>query len=343
MVTTKSKVSSRDTMGDAMSSMRYLPGEAFIANTDRAWFDFLSGRSRDVRLDEVNFWQPMATKPMRAMRVGEPIFFRLKKPDYAIAGYGFFAHFQVLDLNVAWQAFGEKNGNPDRAGFLTRIGRFRRVDLLRPGVRPAPIGCTVLRDAVFWPASRWIPWGVAQGWQANIVQGKTERDPDRVALLMAAMREDHAQPPPDLVAPKFELAQLDQRQWAMRGQIAREGQGTFRLRLLKAYGQCAITGEHTPVVLDAAHIQPYFGPQSNHPQNGLILTKVFHALFDAGYVTITPDMKVRISDRLRTEWHNGHRYYPFHDRPLVSLPSDENLRPSREALAWHQEHRFDAA
>ena len=54
----------------------------------------------------------------------------------------------------------------------------------------------------------------------------------------------------------------------------REGQGAFRVRLLRAYeGRCAITGEHTEPVLDAAHIQPYLGPGSNHIQNGLLLTK----------------------------------------------------------------------
>lgn len=326
-----------------MTSTRYLPGEAFIANTDRAWFDFLAARSANVRLDEVNFWQPKATTPMRAMHIGEPIFFRLKKPDYVIAGYGFFAHFQVLDLDVAWETFGEKNGDPDRARFLTRIGRYRGVDLVGSRERPAPIGCTVLRDAVFWPSTRWIPWGAAEGWQPNIVQGKTERVPERVAALMAAIRADHLAPPPDLVASNFVLADIDGRQWAMQAHAVREGQGTFRLRLLQAYGRCAITGEHTPVVLDAAHIQPYLGPQSNHLQNGLLLTKEFHALFDAGYVTITPELRVRISDRLRTEFQNGHRYYPFHDRPLVAVPAEEVLRPSRDALAWHERNRFLAA
>ena len=37
---------------------------------------------------------------------------------------------------------------------------------------------------------------------------------------------------------------------------------------------------------ESAHIQPYLGPRSNHVQNGVLLTKELHALFDAGYVTI---------------------------------------------------------
>ena len=48
---------------------------------------------------------------MKDMLAGEPIFLRLKKPDYALAGYGFFAHFEVLDLHMAWSTFGWKMAN----------------------------------------------------------------------------------------------------------------------------------------------------------------------------------------------------------------------------------------
>jgi len=323
--------------------MRYLPQEAFVALTDKAWFDFLFNRSEQGRVDEVNFWQPRATTPMRKMAPGELIFFRLKKPHYAIAGYGFYADFQVLDLDLAWQTFGEKNGDPTRERFFERIGRYRGIDLLKPNSRRDPIGCTILRDVTMWPPSRWLPWGNEVGWPPNVVQGRTERDPANVALLMSAIRADQIQPPPELVLDNFQLLSGDERSWTYRGQAVREGQGTFRLRLLKAYGRCAITGEHTPIVLDGAHIQPYLGPRSNHPQNGVLLTKEFHALFDAGYVSITPDFRVRVSERLRIDWHNGHRYYPFDNKPLAVLPADQALRPSREALEWHGQHRFLAA
>lgn len=48
--------------------MRYLPQEVFVANTDRAWFDFLSVRAVGGRLDEVNFWLPKGTSPMPEMQ-----------------------------------------------------------------------------------------------------------------------------------------------------------------------------------------------------------------------------------------------------------------------------------
>ena len=87
-------------------------------------------------------------------------------------------------------------------------------------------------------------------------------------------------------------------------------------------------------MLDAAHIQPYLGPASNHIQNGLLLTKEFHALFDAGYVTVTTDYEVRVSPRLKSDWDNGVRYDPFDGQQLVVKPAGGG-GPSQEALAWH--------
>jgi len=314
--------------------------EPFVALTDQSWFAFLESIATDGRVDEVNFWLPKATSPMRKMEGGEPVFFRLKQPHYAIAGYGFYAHFQVLDLDLAWQTFGPRNGDPTRDRFFERIGRYRGVNLLRPDVPRAPIGCTVLRDAVFWPRERWIPWGGERGWKPNIVQGRTEREPANVAVLRAALQHDEAQVPVDLVSEPFQLVSDDARRRRLGLVTAREGQGTFRLRLLEAYGRCAITGEHTPIVLDGAHIQQYLGPASNHPQNGLLLTKEFHALYDAGYVTVTPDLEVRVSERLRRDFRNGHRYYPFDRKPLVAVPRHAAQRPSPVALQWHMQHRF---
>lgn len=69
---------------------------------------------------------------MKRQDAGEPILFRLKKPDYAIAGFGFFVHFEVLDLETAWATFGWKNGDPDKLRFFERIGGYRGVDLLDP-------------------------------------------------------------------------------------------------------------------------------------------------------------------------------------------------------------------
>ena len=95
--------------------------------------------------------------------------------------------------------------------------------------------------------------------------------------------------------------------------------------------------------LDAAHIQRYLGPRSNHVHNGLLLTKKFHTLFDLGYVTVTPDYVVRISPSLSGDWHNGKRYYPYDCKRLVAMPETASLRPSTAALELHNETVFRRA
>lgn len=101
-----------------------------------------------------------------------------------------------------------------------------------------------------------------------------------------------------------------------------------------------MTGERSMPVLEAAHIQPYLGPVSNHIQNGLTLRADLHRLFDAGYVTVTPDYRFKVSDRLYDEYANGRVYYALCDQPPLALLSDRSKRPSRGALEWHGTHRY---
>ncbi len=327
---------------------RGYPGDVqpFIALTDGDWYRFLRQRAGpDGRLDEVNFWSPRTDRPLARLSPGEPVFLRLKSPLCAIAGYGFFAHFTVVRVGEAWRLFGEKNGDPDEASFLTRIGRYRKRPLTGAQGRLESLACTILRDVRFWPQQRWIPWDAAEGWARHIVRGKRETDPARASRLLAEIRFDHGEGESLVLPPEFSEAfqplEIDERRWRETMRVAREGQGAFRLRLLDAYGRrCAITGEHTEVVLDAAHVQPYLGPASNHVQNGLVMTKEFHALFDEGYVTVTPEHEVLVSTRLRKDYSNGHRYYPYDGRRLSALPERVEERPSPEALEWHRRHVF---
>jgi putative restriction endonuclease len=326
-----------------MSAAMFTHG--YIANSDPTGWRFFRERAPDGFVDEVNWWSPRATRALtRALVPGTPVFFRLTRPHGAIAGYGFFADFMPLRLDIAWDAFGWRNGARDLEHLLERVGNLRDESLVGRVTAALPeVGCHLLRDAHYWPESRWIRWGDAEGFSRNTVQGLTERDPARLALLAAAVAADGQHVPDDLGA-RFEPLDVDERKSRLVEAHARVGQGTFRMRLLNAYGrQCAITGEHTEPVLDAAHIQPYLGPRSNHPQNGLVLTKEFHALFDRGYVAVEPrddEYIVRVSPRLRSDWNNGRRYYAFADKPLAVVPKERALRPSKEALALHLEHRF---
>lgn len=321
---------------------------AYVAHTHAGWFDTLSRVATPrgphaLHLDEVNFWSPKSLKPVRPFQPADPIFFRLGAPSRKIVGYGFFAAFSTPDVFLAWALFGVKNGAETLSDLGMLIGRTTRDELAKP------LASMVLRDAVIWPESRWIPWGPERGYADTGVQrGRTERDPANLELLAAAVASDGIAAPSEFSA-DFDLVAEDARKVARRTQVEREGQGAFRLRLLDAYGrQCAITGEHTEPVLAAAHIQPYLGPRSNHIQNGLLLTQEFHTLFDKGLVAIEPpvgsagDYRLRVSGLLQERWNNGRRYRDYDGVPL-RVPANPGLRPSRAALDWHLGEVYEKA
>ena len=73
--------------------------------------------------------------------------------------------------------------------------------------------------------------------------------------------------------------------------------------------RCAVTGERTLPVLQAAHIKPYAESGPNRVSNGLLLRSDLHILFDRGYVTINRDYRLEVSPRIREEFENGRQYY----------------------------------
>ena len=84
-------------------------------------------------------------------------------------------------------------------------------------------------------------------------------------------------------AAPFDPASLrDERRLALAHKVLRPGQAIFRAKLMQAYGgRCAITGCNVPAALEAAHIIPFCGPESDRVSNGLLLRLDLHALFDA--------------------------------------------------------------
>ena len=124
--------------------------------------------------------------------------------------------------------------------------------------------------------------------------------------------------------------------------------GDYRLlmpadeRIYAYQRRCAVTGEKTLPVLEAAHIKPYAAQGPHRVSNGLLLRSDLHKLFDLGYVTVTPELRLEVSGRLKEEWSNGREYYAHHGQPLNFLPVDSANLPGRDFLAWHNENRFKA-
>jgi putative restriction endonuclease len=60
---------------------------------------------------------------------------------------------------------------------------------------------------------------------------------------------------------------------------------------------------------------------------------------DAGYVTVTPDLRFEVSRRIKEEFDNGRHYYELHGKPIFA-PKDILRRPDPEVLRWHNEHAY---
>jgi len=71
----------------------------------------------------------------------------------------------------------------------------------------------------------------------------------------------------------------------------------------------------------------------------LLLRRDIHSIFDAGYVTFDDDLRMVVSDRVRTEFNNGNEYRRLHGERL-RVPANPAHSPNREFLRWHQSERF---
>ncbi|OQW88337.1 MAG: restriction endonuclease [Rhodoferax ferrireducens] len=302
--------------------------------TDNGWFDFLSR----ANVDEVNFWQPRGKVTFAGLQPGSPFLFKLKRPFNHIAGGGYFVKSTSLPLSIAWDAFGLKNGAQSRQAFEAMIRRL----VVDPAVRDPEIGCTVLSQPFFWPRDLWIP--EPSGFASNIVRGRyyDTNVPNEAKLWhqvqdrldqRAAVGHGHviSESEPELLA-RYGTPVLVK---------PRLGQGAFRVLVTDAYRRkCALTGESTLPVLEAAHILPFSEGGPHDTSNGLFLRSDFHKLFDLGMITVTPDYRVEVSPRIREDWFNGKAYYRLHGLPLTNLPESVSERPAPEFLSWHNDHCF---
>lgn len=304
----------------------------YVYPTDLEWFHFLSGRA-DV--DEVNFWQPGGRQAFARLQPGDLFLFRLKSPVNMIGGGGVFVHGSLYPLNAAWDAFGIKNGTPDYVRFASLIAKYKGVGKYEDLPADAQIGCIILDRPFFLPRERWIP--VPDDFSLNLVQGKRYDGTagtgralvDQVSAALTSM-------PRAVVNESPVNAMWSEPVLARR----RLGQGAFRVVVTDIYARrCAVTGEKTLPVLQAAHIVPVARGGQHRPDNGLLLRSDIHTLFDLGYVTIDDRQRFRVSPKLREEWSNGSFYYGL-DKEPVRVPEDVALQPSRQLLQWHGDTVF---
>jgi putative restriction endonuclease len=320
----------------------------FVANTDYDWFTYL--RAIEPPIDEVNFWKPGSGTNFGALVPGEPLFFKLKAPHNAIAGFGYFAHFSRLPVSMVWQVYGEANGARLYGGMRVRLVRIRtRFDRNTDPKQDFWIGCILVNQPVFFHDRDWIR--IPHDFKGPTVQGKTydltSGEGERIWMecrARAARQPDSLAPSPLAPQPSRGDRIGDAAMASGYGQAVpvrpRLGQRSFRVAVLDSYGRrCAITNEKTLPVLEAAHIREYSYLPVHSINNGILLRADIHKLFDSGYVTVTPEYQFEVSRRIKEEFENGRDYYALHGS-RIRLPQDIAHRPAVQSLIWHNEERY---
>jgi putative restriction endonuclease len=123
----------------------------------------------------------------------------------------------------------------------------------------------------------------------------------------------------------------------------RVNQGFFRVVVLAAYGhRCCITGLSLPQLLNASHIVPWSVDVKNrtNPRNGLCLNAIHDRAFDCGLLTLTSDLKVRVSPKVKNNSSDMGAQDLLLKYKGVSVSLPRHFAPDPEFLTYHQEQIF---
>jgi len=234
------------------------------------------------------------------------------------------------------------NGAPDFELMIDRIIGLRGDDGRSARTGDFQIGCVMISAPVFFaqdewvtPPTDWAKTGIQKGKTYQLDSGEGRRILEEcLGRARAGARHWNVEPTAQIVAegsPRYDSPV------PVRPRL---GQGLFGLAVRDAYeGACAVTHEHSAPVLEAAHIMPYARGGEHRVDNGLLLRRDLHRLYDRGYVTVTPDHVFRVGDSLRKEFKNGRSYYGLNGSK-ITIPSHEIWQPSKELLRWHGREVF---
>ena len=309
-----------------------MPMRMYAGITDFDWFKTL----KKANCDEVNFWKPGGRTNFKALEEGDLFLFKLHSPQDFIVGGGFFLKFSILPSSLAWEAFGIANGANNLLELKGRVYKYKKTNRLSD---PDPqIGCIILSMPFYLEERDWIP--APKDWNRNIVQGKTYDASDGYGLALFEQVQEKLKYREFMSSVVKEDA-AESRYGKDQLIKPRIGQGAFKVLITDAYQRrCAITGEKTLPVLEAAHIKPYSLEGPHAINNGLLLRRDFHTLFDRGYITVDKSLTVEVSHRIKEDFGNGKEYYAHHGRKLIILPERLEQMPDPYYLEWHNENVY---
>jgi predicted restriction endonuclease len=123
----------------------------------------------------------------------------------------------------------------------------------------------------------------------------------------------------------------------------RIGQQFFRKAVLSSYQNvCCISGVSLPQLLIASHIIPWADSKENrlNPSNGLCLSAIHDRAFDRGFITVTPDYIIHVSERLKKNAGTSQQTKLLADSDKRKIMLPQKFLPNKKFLEWHNENIF---
>lgn len=196
---------------------------------------------------------------------------------------------QLLDRPFGFRTFGD---DPTGSGFLDQVDRNRVHNAYLIVEEDYPDFIAVVEERSV-PLPDEIQDEYVHGWDRELVKHKDSL-----------------------------LKSLEERRTATLK--ARPLQRAFRDALFRTYsGRCVVSGCTVPEALEAAHIVPHTGdPTWDQAENGLLLRRDLHSLFDAFLWSVEPkSSSLQVSERLKST-----DYAKLADRKVRHKAATELLR-----------------
>ncbi len=122
--------------------------------------------------------------------------------------------------------------------------------------------------------------------------------------------------------------------------MVRVNQSQFRKIVLTNFNnQCCITGIGMLELIVASHIVPWSSDKTNRlsPQNGLALNTLHDKAFDRHLITVTEDLKIKISPKFYKHQEVLSIKQNFIDYDGKSLITPKKFYPDKEFLRMHND------
>ncbi len=119
----------------------------------------------------------------------------------------------------------------------------------------------------------------------------------------------------------------------------------FRKAIIRIYEhRCAFCGVRLITVdghsvVEAAHIIPWIISHNDDVRNGMALCSLCHWTFDEGLLSVSTKYLVVVSPELRIVSNLPGHLTTLESRPIIA-PTEQELIPDSESLAWHRQNVF---